>query len=295
LILLNYCQPRESYDHQEPTLPEFTFAFLTDIHLQPELRAMEGFQMAVDKVNELNPDFVITGGDLIMDALGVSYERADSLYDLYLASESGFKMPVYNTLGNHEIYGLYKESGSDTTHMEYGKKMYEKRLGKRYYSFDHKGWHFIILDAVGMTSERGYIGHIDEEQIDWIKSDLANLDPETPIVISVHIPFITSHTQFSRGSTAASGPGSVITNGTDVLKLFLPYNLKLVLQGHLHFLEDIYVDNQIHFITGGAVSGRWWKGPPSNHVEEGFLLVRIRNEEIEWDYIDYGWEAMDQD
>ena len=56
---------------------EFTFVFMTDIHLQSEKHAVDGFLQAIDSVNELNPDFVITGGDLIMDALGQPYRRAD--------------------------------------------------------------------------------------------------------------------------------------------------------------------------------------------------------------------------
>ncbi len=295
VCLISYCQPREGREHPEVEIPEFSFVFLTDIHLAPERRGVEGFKEAIKKVNELNPDFVITGGDLIMDALGVTYERADSLYNLYMETAKQFNMPVHNSVGNHEIYGLYEESGSDTTHEEYGKKMFEKRLGRRYYSFDHKGWHFMILDAIGITPERSYIGQIDEVQIEWIKSDLATLDPETPVVITVHMPFITAYTQLSRGTMAASDAGTVITNGTDVLRLFLPYNLKLVLQGHLHFLEDLYVNNQIHFITGGAVSGRWWQGPPSALVEEGFVLIKASENQIGWEYIDYGWEVTPEE
>jgi Icc protein len=83
---------------------EFSFAFLTDIHLQPELNAPEGYKKAIVTVNELNPDFVITGGDQIMDALGVDYERAEMLYDLYIEITKEFNMPVYNTLGNHDIF-----------------------------------------------------------------------------------------------------------------------------------------------------------------------------------------------
>ena len=51
----------------------FSFAFLTDIHLQPELSAEAGFQWAINEVNKRNPDFVITGGDLVMDVLNQSY------------------------------------------------------------------------------------------------------------------------------------------------------------------------------------------------------------------------------
>ena len=59
------------------------------------------------------------------------------LYKLYLETEEKFNMPVYNTLGNHEIFGIYKESGVSSDHPEYGEKMFEKRIGESYYSFDH--------------------------------------------------------------------------------------------------------------------------------------------------------------
>ena len=74
----------------------FSFAFLTDIHLQPERNAGQGFRQAIDTVNKLDPDFVITGGDQIMDALGQTESRADSLYDMYIELSGLFTMPVYN-------------------------------------------------------------------------------------------------------------------------------------------------------------------------------------------------------
>ena len=69
--------------------------------------------------------------------------------------------------------------------------MFEKRLGERFYSFDHKGWHFIILDAIGRGSDGHYIGQVDEEQIAWLKEDLNQVNPSSPIAVSVNIPFIT--------------------------------------------------------------------------------------------------------
>lgn len=289
-FLLFSCNADKKQQQEIESTKQFTFAFLTDIHLQPERNATDGFKKAIEKVNELNPDFVITGGDLIMDALGVSFERADSLYTLYNEISKEFQMPVYNAFGNHETFGVYKESGIEVTHEEYNKKMYENRIGKRYYSFDHEGWHFIVLDAVDVKPERYYYGHIDEEQIAWLKSDLQKITKETPIVITVHIPFITSMTQLTKGSLEPNEEGLVITNARDVLLLLYEYNLKLVLQGHLHFLEDIYVGNKTHFITGGAVSASWWEGPRGT-MEEGFVLVKIKDDQLDWEYIDYGWEV----
>jgi Icc protein len=267
----------------------FSVAFLTDIHLQPEAHAVEGFSQALDTVNRLKPDFIITGGDLIMDALEQSYGHADSLYDLYMEMMDKSKVKIYNTMGNHEIYGIYKNSGADPAHVEYGEKMFEKRLGKSYYSFDHKGWKFMIINSIEDTRNGGYVGQVDSIQITWIKSELMKTDSVTPIVLSTHIPFITAFSQKYGGSTIANDSSLVVINSKEVLDLFRSYNLKLVLQGHLHTVEDIYIDG-IHFITGGAVSAGWWNGPNMG-FEEGFMYLTFGPEDFSWRYVDYGWEV----
>jgi predicted MPP superfamily phosphohydrolase len=290
-ILVSAC----SSNHNKEELKSknaFTFVFMTDIHLQPERNAVEGFYQAIDSVNKLNPDFVITGGDLVMDVLGQNYNRSDSLYNLYQEAQKRFHMPVYNTMGNHEIFGIYDNSGVPADHPEYGEKMFEKRIGKRYYSFDHKGWHFIILDGIEDTGESRYIGMVDSVQLEWIKTDLQKVDQNTPIVLSTHIPLITVATQLESGALEPNHPGAVINNSKEVLSLFAEHNLMLALQGHLHFLEDIYA-NGTHFITGGAVSSRWWGGK-YNGMEEGFLVIKVNDQEFEWEYFDYGWEVEEE-
>lgn len=283
-LLLGFsCKPK-------PAGESFTFAFLTDVHLTYERNAVPGFNKAIESVNELKPDFVIMGGDLIMDALGQRYSLADSLYNLYNETVKKFTMPVFNTLGNHEIYGIYSQSGADPLNPEYGEKMFEKRLGDSYRSFMHKGWKFIILNSVEDTGKDRYIGKIDDAQIEWIKKELSSTDKNTPVVISTHIPFITANTQKYVGTTVASDSSTVVYNGKEVLDLFSSHNLKLVLQGHLHSLEDIYIDG-IHFITGGAVSSGWWEGPAKG-IEEGYVLLTAANNEISWKYIDFGWEVQ---
>ena len=268
----------------------FSFVFMTDIHIQPELDATKGFKKVIDTVNIINPDFVLTGGDLIMDALGASYNRADSLYMLYIEKIKGFKMPIYQTMGNHEIFGIYEKSGISANNPMYGKKMYETKIGKRFYSFDHKGWHFIVLDDIGITNDRKYEALVDEEEISWIKSDLSKLKATTPIVISAHIPFISSHPTYI-DSVAGNLKSEIVQNANQVLHLFKNYNLKLVLQGHLHYFEDINAANKCHFITGGAVSAGWWKGSV-NKTNEGFVLISIRGQDVSAKYIEYGWNAV---
>lgn len=260
---------------------------MTDIHACFENNADKGLQQAIDTINKLAPDFVITGGDNIMDALGQTQGRADSLYDIYTGIMKNLKMPVYHGMGNHEVFGLYTESGIDPSHKLFGKRMYENKLAKPYYSFDENHWHFIMLDPIGFTEERRYYGHIDSVQVEWLKADLAATGTKKPVVVVTHIPLISIGSQIMEGPTEPLSKGSVVTNANHIRKILEQYNVKLVLQGHLHFLEDIEY-NGIHYITGGVVSSQWWKGPRYG-MEEGFIKVDVTNDDFDWQYVDFGW------
>ncbi|MGW8314461.1 MAG: metallophosphoesterase family protein, partial [Bacteroidales bacterium] len=132
LLILSLFFCNHSGAQSSPAEDGFTFVFLTDIHLKPEMRATEGFQMAIDTVNAIHPDFVLTGGDLIDDALNASHGRADSLYQLYIDMSGEFQMPVYNAMGNHEHYGYSSQPPVDPSDPDYGEGMFERRIGKRY-------------------------------------------------------------------------------------------------------------------------------------------------------------------
>jgi 3',5'-cyclic AMP phosphodiesterase CpdA len=284
LSLLFACSP-QSKSHQEKA-SDFSFVFMTDIHLEYGRSAPAGFAKAIDTINKLNPDFVLTGGDLIADALNATESRADSLYNLYLSMVKAVKAPLYNTIGNHENLGWEGNGKVKADNPLYGQGMYRKYLGEPYYSFVHKGWKFFVLCSPQQT-KTGYTGVIDSIQLSWIKSELASTDTAMPLVISVHIPLISVYQQLQEGSLAPNPAGLVTSNGKEVLDLFSEHNLRLVLQGHLHYLEEIKANN-ILFITGGAVSSAWWTGK-YHGLEEGFLYLTIRGDNISWKYIDYGW------
>lgn len=268
----------------------FSFVFMTDIHITPEFNATEGLLQAIDTINKIAPDFVLTGGDNIMDALGQTYSRADSLYNLYEETVGNLEMPVYNTMGNHEVFGLYEQSGISQDHKEYGKKLYENRLAKRYYSFDHKNWHFIVIDGIEFTDNRRYFGKVDSIQVEWLKQDLEKVGKNKPVVISTHIPLLSVGMQIMKGPTEPFAKNTIINNANEIREILEQYNVKLVLQGHLHFLEDVNY-NGIHYITGGAISSGWWKEARLG-MEEGFLKIDISGEEFEWEYVDFGWEVV---
>ncbi len=265
----------------------FTFAFLADIHLNNTEKAIKGFKKTIDTLNHLKPDFVITGGDLVMDASKVSCAKADSLFMLYDELQGDIEAPLYNCIGNHDNFGL-RNSSIKSTHPEFGRGMFEKYFGPSYYSFKKNNWHFIVLNSINRDKNKshGYDANIDSLQIEWIKEELTGIAPELPIVIITHVPFITVNAQFHNGGQASSGKNGAIRNSKQVLSLFEKHNLKLILQGHTHFLEDLYVNNKYRFISGGSVSAAWWNGATGVGMQEGFLLIEVKNEHIEWDYID---------
>lgn len=263
----------------------FTFAFLTDIHLQPERRAPIGFQMAIDKVNELNPDFVISGGDQVYDVMRGNLGRADTLFQLYTEMSRGFNMPVYNTVGNHDLFAIYPESPEDETHPDYKYGMYKRYLGDTYYSFDHKGWHFIVLNSLGVSEEKRYTAVVDSVQLAWLKNDLIGVSRQTPVVLVTHIPLVTA-----RGIITGNPAGHHVGNSSEVLAALEDHNLKLILQGHIHWKEHGQVNDRFQYLTGGSIAGNGWKGR-RHDTKEGFVLLHVDGDDFRWEYIDHGWEA----
>jgi len=271
----------------------WSFIHYTDIHVQPELRGDEGYRQAVRAMNALKPQpaFAIAGGDLVFDAFDVGYERADNLFTMYSQITQGLDMPSHATLGNHDVFGVGTQSGVSLEHPERGKAMFAKRIGKgaTYRSFDFRDWHFVLLDSIAITEDRDYEGRIDNEQLAWLENDLKDVGAKRPVVLVSHIPFFSIFPTLEAGPLQPVSPGIIVTNGKEVFQLCSRFNIRLILQGHLHIVEDHrYVHTQ--YITSGAVCGNWWKGPRNGH-REGFAVYTIEGDEVRWSYQSYGWQA----
>jgi len=260
---------------------KFRFVHVTDLHIQPELRAAERCLGCMGQINREKPAFVIAGGDLVFDALAVPKERARMLFQLYQETVKRLEAPLHNTLGNHDVFGLYEKSGVSPGEVGYGKKMYEDGIGRRYYSFTYSGWHFVVLDSIGMTPERTYIGEVDEEQLEWLKRDLEAAGKGTPVVVVTHVPLSTGVVQWMRPKQDRRM--IVVQNAADVLELLAQYNVKMVLQGHTHVIETLQYRG-IQFVTSGSVAGESWKGPKWGQHPEGFGVLDVEGDEIRWSY-----------
>ena len=134
------------------------------------------------------------------------------------------------------------------------------------------------------------VAEIDSAQFSWIIENLKTVQKETPIVITLHIPLISAGKQMLEGGTAALSPRLALENSHEILNLFKDHNLRIVLQGHLHIVEEIIYKNT-HFITAGAVSARWWKGPNAG-FPEGFAVIDVNENDFQWNYETFGWKTV---
>lgn len=266
---------------------KFRFVHFTDTHIQKVLNADEGVAKCFGQIARLKPDFCVAGGDLVFDVLETDKPRAKQLFDLYGDAVKRLDCPVHSCPGNHDYFGVFEKSGVAPSDPEYGRKMFEDRIGPRNKSFDHKGWHFITLDTVFIQG-RKYKGFVDEEQVNWLRADLAKNGSSRPVVITCHIPLVTAALHTVPGWREL-GNVLVVENAAEVVAVLQQYPVKLVLQGHTHINERVHWKG-IDFITTGAVCGNWWKGPHLG-FSEGYAVLDVTGDNVSWRFESYNWRA----
>ncbi|MBP7937057.1 MAG: metallophosphoesterase [Phycisphaerae bacterium] len=273
---------------------------VTDIHVKPELHAAQGMAACLRHAQQhARPDLVLNTGDTIYDSMAAELSTVHSLWNLSLKVwKDECSIPVEHAIGNHDIWGIDKAQ-SKTTGREplYGKKWIMSLYGweKPYRSFDRGGWHFIALDSVS-PGEGKYTGQIDQEQFAWLESDLAKVNPTTPILLFSHIPLLSAAAFFVSEAEKTGNwqiPASVMLIDARRMKnLFLKYpNVKLCLSGHLHLVDRVeYLG--VTYLCHGAVCGRWWKGK-FQECHPGYGVVDLYSDgTFENRYVAWGWKKQ---
>ena len=152
----------------------FTFAQLSDSHIgfnkPPNADARATFREAIAKVKALpnRPDFVIHTGDVSQLSRDEEFDDAEQML-----KELG--LPVFFVPGEHDM--LDPDGG----------KAFLNRFGKGsegagWYSFDHRGVHFVALVNVADLKPGG-MGNLGAAQLAWLKDDLAGCSSSTPVVV----------------------------------------------------------------------------------------------------------------
>lgn len=189
----------------------FSFVQLSDAHVgfngPPDPLGTKAFERAVEMINALpqQPDLVLFTGDLTHDTedKDVHAQRMKQFLEISKRLKVG---KIMHVPGEHD-------AGLD------GGAMYREFLRDTYYSFDHRGIHFIALDNVSRAKPE-----IGAEQLEWMKKDLARFPKTAPIVVFTHRPLFDLKPEWEWFTS----------DGDQVMNILAPYENVTVLYGHIH-------------------------------------------------------------
>src|SRR5579863_9509197 len=162
----------------KPGKPEdFAFVQISDSHIgfnkgaNPDVSGT--LHKAIDRANVAGgaqaPDFMIHTGDITQNSKAGEFDTAIQLV-------KGFKSEVFYVPGEHDFI----DDGE-----QYKQRFSKGTVGNGWYSFNHKGVHFVGLNNCVQVDAMGNIG---AEQLAWLKNDVGSLSASTPIVVFAHIP-----------------------------------------------------------------------------------------------------------
>ncbi len=199
---------------------DFFFVQLSDSHwgfegdkVNPDAKGT--LIKTVKEVNSLKqkPDFIVFTGDLTHTADDVSERKARM---------KEFK----NIVGELDTKVIHFMPGEHDASLDNG-ETYKEFFGEKHYVFDHKGVHFITLDNVSDPT-----GSIGEDQLEWLKADLASQKPDANIVVLTHRPLFDLYPQWDWKTK----------DGAKAIDLLMPFANVTVFYGHIH--------QEHHHLTG---------------------------------------------
>jgi len=250
----------------------FTFAYISDSHIQHIMGNKfvrnwdRGLIRAVAETNllEPKPDFVLFGGDLAQ--LGT---KAELDHGAEIMSDLNYK--THYVMGEHDYY------------LDLG-EYWSKLFGPQYYSFDHKGVHFVVLNSIltydewtherwptaeqrmlemaGLDNPNGSPFMVGEKQREWLRKDLEEVSKDTPVVLFSHSPIQKIYKGWNFWTEDAE----------EVQALLKPFKKATVLYGHVHQIQYNQIDN----ITFTSVMATAWPWPyPQSYAQAKSHLPKL--------------------
>lgn len=190
---------------------DFYFVQLSDSHWgfsgPPNPEAANTLRKAVAAVNALEtpPEFIMFTGDLTHTTDDPA-ERRRRL--------AGFR-EIVSALKVKQVRFI---PGEHDASLDRG-AAYKEFFGDTFYSFDHKGVHFIALDNVSDPGAR-----IGDGQLAWMKADLAKRPKDSPIVVFTHRPLFDLVPKWDWATR----------DGAQAIDILMQYPKVTVFYGHIH-------------------------------------------------------------
>lgn len=223
----------------EPTIT--TLGIIADTHQDIIHDAEQRLAAFMEEVAVGKPDFILQLGDFC--------EPKEKNRD-FLRIWNQFEGPRFHVLGNHDMDSAGKEKTMDFWEMP-----------GRFYSFDHAGFHFVVLDANYLYLDGKFVDYdtanfyidgahrtwIPPEQLEWLEADLRETSLSTVI--------------FTHQGLANDAWG--IKNRTQIQVLLERINKEAgfnkviaCINGHNH-IDRVRTINGIHYIDINSASYQW--------------------------------------
>lgn len=205
----------------------FSFVQISDTHIgfkkpaNPDVVGTLRETIAKIKALPTAPDFIIHTGDITQLATPEQFDTAQQIL-------SELKTPVFFVPGEHDIV-----DGANA--QPYKERFAPKSKGDGWYSFDHRGVHFVALVNVLQFVDAG-AGKLGPDQLAWLKADLAPLSASTPIVLLSHFPLWPLYREW----------GWETSDAAEALALVRRFGSVTALNGHIHQIQQ-HVEGKVVF------------------------------------------------
>ncbi|MCK5124806.1 MAG: metallophosphoesterase [candidate division Zixibacteria bacterium] len=212
------------------------------------------FGKVLNQIERLKPEFIMSVGDYIEGHTDDSV-LLDQRWTEFMEIVADIKAPIYYVPGNNDIENDIQE------------RLYEKYASKTYYSFDYKQIHFVMIDNSRWENSKD----LPQEQIEWLKKDLAKNKDAGVTMVFMHKPFWYR--------TIAAGESDLLHD------IFTEFGVEAVFCGHFHSYFTGEFDG-IKYTTVGSSGGGM--NPGISGIGYHFCWVTIDNEGIHIASIDEG-------
>jgi hypothetical protein len=137
----------------------------------------------------------------------------------------------------------------------------------------------------------GYMGYLNQTQLDWLAADLALVERGRTVVVFMHIPPLT--TQHIRSGKPKPERAMSVVNRELLFRLLEPFRAHVV-AGHMHETEHLE-ESGIHLHVCGAVCGAWWTGPIcADGTPNGYAIFDVAGDDVRWTYKSTGRPKAEQ-
>jgi Icc protein len=180
-------------------------------------------------------------------------------------------------------YKTHVVMGEHDYYLDLG-EYWSELFGPQWYSFDHKGVHFVVLNSIltfddwtferwptdeermlqmaGLDNPNGSPFMVGEKQRQWLAKDLEGVAKDTPVVVFSHSPIQKIYKGWNFWTDDAE----------EVQALLQPFNDVTVIYGHVHQIQY----NQIGNISFHAVMATAWPWPyPRSYAQAESYMPKI--------------------